>query len=74
VWQPLPAIPFFGGLATPSIPKEVHRGAGERGQNTGAEEGAKLASAAGFDVEPFAHHVDRPVLITRLVRHGDSVG
>jgi hypothetical protein len=42
--------------------------------NTGAEEGAKLASAAGFDVEPLAHHVDRPVLITRLVRHGDSVG
>jgi hypothetical protein len=23
VWQPLPTIPFFGGLATPSIPKEV---------------------------------------------------
>jgi hypothetical protein len=66
VWQPLQTVPFFGGVATPSISKEVLE-EGEKGANTVAEEGAKLASAAGFDVEPLAHHVDRPVLITRLV-------
>lgn len=116
VWQPLQTVPFFGGVATPSIATEVlEEGAKEAGEVAG--EGTKLASDAGFRAEPLveggtpvwhrivevadsvdaaivvlgshgrsglsyaamgsvatsvAHHIDRPVLITRLPRDRQS--
>jgi nucleotide-binding universal stress UspA family protein len=51
VWQPLQTIPFFGGAALPTIPKEVQE-AGEKEAESVAAEGVELASAAGFDADP----------------------
>lgn len=110
VWQPLGAIPFFGGAAMPQVPREVVEAAAEEAGKLAAE-GAELATAAGFDAKPIvdegspvwdriaivaerekaavvvlgshgrsgltyaamgsvatsvAHHIKRPVLITRL--------
>ena len=49
-WQPLQTVPFFGGVAMPSVSEEVLR-EGEKEAQAVAREGAKLASAAGFDAE-----------------------
>ena len=51
VWQPLQTVPFFGGVAMPTVSEEVMR-EGQREAEGVAREGAELASAAGFDAEP----------------------
>lgn len=111
VWQPLGSVPFFGGVATPQVTKEVVEGAAREAASVAAE-GVELAASVGFDAQPavqegtpvwhrivevanerdaaivvlgshgrgglgyaamgsvatsVAHHIDRPVLITRLV-------
>ncbi len=111
VWQPLGTVPFFGGAASPTVPREVLDAAADEAGKVAAE-GVKLAVAAGFEAEPIveegtpvwnciieaanrrdaaivvmgshgrsglsyaamgsvatsvAHHINRPVLITRLV-------
>jgi nucleotide-binding universal stress UspA family protein len=110
VWQPLGSVPFFGGVMSPSISKEVVDAARAEAERIAAE-GAQLANANGFDAKPIvaegtpiwnciietaeqrqaavlvigshgrsglsyaamgsvatsvAHHVKRPVLVTRL--------
>jgi nucleotide-binding universal stress UspA family protein len=110
VWQPLGTVPFFGGVAMPSVARKVVDAAAADAQKVAAE-GVELASAAGFEAEAIvdegspvwsriievanardaavvvlgshgrsgvgyaamgsvatsvAHHIARPVLITRL--------
>ncbi len=111
VWQPLGTVPFFGGAASPTVPREVLEAAADEAGKVAAE-GVELAVASGFEAEPIveegtpvwnciieaanrrdaaivvmgshgrsglsytamgsvatsvAHHINRPVLITRLV-------
>ena len=51
VWQPLDSVPFFGGVISPAISKEVVDAAQAEAERIAAE-GAQLASAAGFEAKP----------------------
>lgn len=71
VWQPLQTVPFFGGVAMPSLPQEVFE-EGAREAERVAGEGVELATAAGFAAEPLV--VDGSPVWHRIVELADDRG